>query len=416
MNSIINIERMWSKVQELAGYTDPQIPYTRRSFSVEYKNSRAWLQQQFQDAGLVTRIDAGGNLIGHLEGSNKDLPTIITGSHTDTVVGGGRFDGVAGVIASLEVAQSLVENHEQLNHSLEVIDFLGEEPSDYGISCIGSQAMAGVLTPEMLKQTTPDGTNLAQAIDSMGGNSSKLIQPLRIGESIAGFFELHIEQGPVLEEKGIPIGIVKEIVGITRKLITITGQADHAGTTPMHSRHDALVGAAMIILRANELASSDSFVTHYLVATVGKVVVEPNNSNVIPGQVKLILEVRSNSQRASTDYLDLILDYAQQTANHQKLEINFQQQSQSLPTPCSPLIQKTIQLACEKNELHFQFISSGAGHDTHHMAGLFPSGMIFIPCKNGRSHCSEEWVNQEQIAAGTMTLLDAIKTYDKQNL
>jgi N-carbamoyl-L-amino-acid hydrolase len=415
MSSAININRVWSRIEELAGFSDPQIPFTRRSFSEYQRKSREWLRQQFQKAGLATWTDAGGNLIGRLEGRNKKLYPIMTGSHMDTVIGGGRFDGVAGVIAGLEVVQMLAENHEQLNHPLEVIDFLAEEPSDYGISCIGSRALAGALSPEMLEKKAPDESTLAQGIDNFGGDSSKLARSLRLNGNIAGFFELHIEQGKVLESAGLSIGIVTEIVGITRVLLKMTGRVDHAGTTPMDLRRDALVGAAKIVLYINELAQSKSKDIAYLVATVGKIAVKPNNANVVPGDVEMTLEVRSSNEKIATDFLDFVQGYARQTADLQMLAFTSQLLSHTPPTPCSKPVQDAIQQACEKKHITYQFMASGAGHDTRYMTSLCPSGMIFIPCLNGRSHCPEEWTTKEQLAIGVTSLLDAIKFYDHEN-
>ena len=340
----------------------------------------------------------------------------MTGSHSDTVVNGGRFDGIAGVVAGLEVAQVLTENHEQMNHPLEVIDFLGEEPSDYGVSCIGSQALVGEVTQEMLEKKAPNGTSLAQGINSMGGDSSLLSKPVRLKGSIAGFFELHIEQGPTLELAKLPIGIVTDIVGITRTAIEIKGQADHAGTTPMEKRRDALVGAAHIILHTNMRACAKLSSPKYLVATIGKLSVQPNNANVVPGNVELILEVRSSSDQVTNSFLNEIQQYGRKMADSQKLDININQLSYSPPTPCSKLIQTTIKQACEKNKLPHQSLSSGAGHDTRYMTEICPSGMIFIPSIDGRSHCPDESITPEQLSNGVAILIDAIKIYDSINL
>jgi beta-ureidopropionase / N-carbamoyl-L-amino-acid hydrolase len=412
MDEAKQIKRMWLRIETLAEFSDPLLPYTRRSFSKEYQKSRAWLQEQFQEVGLKTWIDAGGNLIGRLEGKNPQLSPIMTGSHSDTVINGGKFDGITGVIAGLEVAQLLAENREQLNHPLEVIDFLGEEPSDYGISCIGSQALIGNLTQGNLEKKGSDGTSLAQGINNMGGESPLLFKPIRLKGDIAGFFELHIEQGPTLESANLPIGIVTDIVGITRTVIEVKGQADHAGTTPMEARRDALVGAAHIILHTNLLASAMPSRSKYIVATIGKIAVKPNNFNVVPGDVELFLEVRSSSDQVTESFLKDIQKFGRKIAGSQSLEINLNNLSYSPPTPCSKLIQTTIKRACEKNQLPHQFLSSGAGHDTRYMTEICPSGMIFIPSIAGRSHCPDELVTPQQLANGVTTLMDAIKIYD----
>ncbi|MCA3822802.1 MAG: hydantoinase/carbamoylase family amidase, partial [Burkholderia sp.] len=234
----LNAERLNARVEQLARFTRPDVPWTRRAFSPLFTEARAWLAAQFAEAGLAVSMDAGGNLIGRREGSGRCTKPLVTGSHCDTVVGGGRFDGIIGVLAGIEVAHTLNEQGVVLDHPFEVIDFLSEEPSDYGISCVGSRALSGVLDAGMLRATNAEGETVDEALRRIGGNPDALHEPLRAPGSTAAFVELHIEQGPVLETRGLPIGVVTNIVGIRRVLITVTGQPDHAGTTPMDIRRD----------------------------------------------------------------------------------------------------------------------------------------------------------------------------------
>ena len=231
----LNAERLWSRVETLSRYTLPGQPWTRRAFSPLFDEARAWLRQEFQAAGLATRLDAGGNLVGARAGSDPARKPIVTGSHCDTVLSGGRYDGIIGVLAGIEVAHTLHEHGVALKHPFEVIDFLSEEPSDYGISCVGSRALSGKLDAAMLAARNPEGETLAQAIARVGGDPAALTAPLRPAGGTAAFVELHIEQGPVLEARGLPIGVVTNIVGIRRVQITVEGQPDHAGTTPWTS-------------------------------------------------------------------------------------------------------------------------------------------------------------------------------------
>ena len=193
----LNADRLWARVQTLSRFTLPDQPWTRRAFSPLFQEARQWLRAEFEAAGLTTRVDAGGNLIGTRAGRNPALKPIATGSHCDTVPSGGRFDGIIGVLAGIEVAHTLQEHGIELEHDFEVIDFLSEEPSDYGISCVGSRALSGQLSADMLAARNPDGETLAQGIARIGGDPAALNAPLRGAHGTAAFVELHIEQGPV---------------------------------------------------------------------------------------------------------------------------------------------------------------------------------------------------------------------------
>ncbi|MGL4286023.1 MAG: M20/M25/M40 family metallo-hydrolase, partial [Phreatobacter sp.] len=212
----IDGSRLWRRIETLAGITDPDKPWTRRSFSQRFLEGRAWLKAEFEAAGLATSIDAGGNLVGEWAGTDPALAPIMIGSHSDTVPAGGRFDGILGVVAALEVAQSLAERGERLRHTLKVYDFLAEEPSEFGLSCIGSRAYAGKLTPDMLALKRADGLSLRDAIATVGGRPDEL-GTRAVAARTAAYVELHIEQGRVLEAAGRDIGVVTDIVGIRRE-------------------------------------------------------------------------------------------------------------------------------------------------------------------------------------------------------
>ncbi len=241
----VDPDRLWTDVMALAAITDPERPYTRRSFSALFLKGREWLARRFDEAGLDVRIDTAGNLIGRREGADAGLKTIMLGSHSDTVPSGGRFDGIAGVIAALETARSLTDAAVVLRHPLEVVDFLAEEPSEYGLSCVGSRGMAGALEADMLALKNSTGEPLGSGLRRVGGDPERLAESKRA--DIDAFLELHIEQGVVLESEGVDVGIVTSIVGIRRMEIAFEGEADHAGTTPMGLRRDALVAGARTV-------------------------------------------------------------------------------------------------------------------------------------------------------------------------
>lgn len=408
----INAERLWQRVQDLARFTDPGRPWTRRAFTALHEESRLWLEDSMRAAGLQVSRDAAGNLIGRRPG-RTDGPPLVTGSHCDTVVDGGRFDGIIGVLAGIEIAHALNDAGTQLERPLEVIDFLSEEPSDYGISCVGSRGMVGMLDADMLASARPDGETLAQGMARIGANPSSLGAPLREPGSIAAFVELHIEQGPVLETQQLPIGVVSHIVGIRRAALTVRGRPDHAGTTPMDLRQDALVGAAQLINAAHRLAVSLAGQPHYVVATVGRIDITPNVSNAVPGCVELVLEVRSDSDAVLDDFVETVMAETADSLTALRVTAQQRELSRSSPTACDTQVMRTIEAAAQQLGYASTVLPSGAGHDAAYMARLAPMGMVFIPCKDGRSHCPEEWIEPSQLLDGTRVLAATLLKLDQ---
>jgi beta-ureidopropionase / N-carbamoyl-L-amino-acid hydrolase len=409
----VNSDRLWSRIEALSRITDPAKPWTRRAFDSHFAQGRAWLEQEFQLAGLSVEVDAGGNLVGRLPGSGSGKGSLVAGSHSDTVPAGGRFDGMLGLLAALEVAQSFHEQHISLAHPLDVVDFLAEEPSDFGLSCIGSRSWAGVLTESDFARRLPSGTTLATAIDGVGGNAKLLARPIRSQGSVAAYVELHIEQGLVLAERNAEIGVVTAIVGIRRYEVTVEGRADHAGTTPMTFRRDALVGAAGFIRAVEELARSQAPESPYLVATVGKLSIEPNAINAVPGSVCMILETRSTDDSALDRFEHQLQKRTEDDLHQRGLRLTVLPLSQTSPTACSPVVQGMIEKAANDAGLKSTGLPSGAGHDGVFVARLAPMGMVFVPCRDGRSHTPEEWAepadcaNGARVLARTLLLLDS---------
>ncbi|MFG6657135.1 hydantoinase/carbamoylase family amidase [Scandinavium sp. M-37] len=325
---------------------------------------------------------------------------------------GGRFDGIIGVLAGIEIAQCLAEQGIRWEHPFEVIDFLSEESSDYGISCVGSRAFSGSLDAAMLDSQNSVGETLAEAISRIGGTPAELTQPLRKPQSIAAFIELHIEQGPVLESLDYPIGVVTNIVGIRRVRIVVTGQPDHAGTTPMDIRRDALVGAARIIDEAYRMASQMSGNPSYVVATVGHLEMTPNVANAVPGHVALTLEVRSDNQVILDTFPEQLLATVASGLTALRLSTQVTHLTRAKPTPCSDVVMEAIELAANKLDYANIRLPSGAGHDAVYVSPLGPTGMVFIPCLNGRSHCPEEWIESQQLWRGTQVLYQALTELD----
>lgn len=412
IHELINAERLWARTERLAEFTRDDLPWTRRAFTPLFMQAREWLTAQMQAAGLKVHLDAGGNLIGRREG-RKNLPPLVTGSHCDTVVSGGRYDGIIGVLAGIEIAQRFHEQGIELDHPLEVIDFLSEEPSDYGISCVGSRAFSGELDAGQLAAKNQAGETLAEGMQRIGARPDLLQQPLRKPGETAAFVELHIEQGPVLERAGLPIGVVTHIVGIRRALITVTGQPDHAGTTPMDIRRDALVGAAHVIDQVQRQAAAQSGNPHYVVATVGRIAMTPNVPNAVPGRVELMLEVRSDSQQVLDSFPEAIMDLCKARLKELLVDAALEHVSRARPTQCSETVMQAIATAADGLDLAHRRLPSGAGHDAVYVAPTGPVGMVFIPCLNGRSHCPEESITPEQLARGAAVLAQSLINLDQ---
>ncbi|MFZ5690156.1 MAG: Zn-dependent hydrolase [Pseudomonadota bacterium] len=412
-NLPIDSKRLWDDLMQLAEITDPGKPYTRRSFSPLFDKGRAWLQRRFEDAGLTIRTDAAGNLIGRREGTESNAGTILIGSHSDTVPSGGRFDGPAGVLAALEIVRSLGESGIALRHNVEVIDFLAEEPSEFGLSCIGSRGMAGVLDERMLAYTEPSGEALSHAIDRVGGNVAALAGAKR--NDIAAFFELHIEQGLVLQEGKIDVGIVTAIVGITRIEVIFKGSADHAGTTPMHLRRDAFTPAAKTAVFVDRIARELVARNDGLfVATIGIVTVAPGASNVVPQEARIVIDARSENRTLMDEFLARLDAETAIFADQSRTQrASFIRLSDTDPTACDPGLRSL--LADSANALGFSHIdiASGAGHDAAFVARIAPSAMLFIPCRDGKSHAPEEWAEPDAIAAGAAVIAEAVLRFDR---
>lgn len=408
----IDAERLWRRLEALAAITEPDQPWTRRSFTPRFLEGRAWLAGEFRAAGLETAIDAAGNLVGRRPGTVPGLKPILLGSHSDTVPSGGRYDGMLGVLAALEVAQVVDSSGESLRHPLEVIDFLAEEPSEFGLSCIGSRALAGALAVADLGRTRPDGMTLAQGIAYVGGDPAALAAVRRAADATAAYLELHIEQGRVLESEGLPIGIVTDIVGIRRERWQITGRADHSGATPMNLRQDALVGAAHVIAEASTAARATLGAARPLVATVGHVVVEPNAANAVPGRVTLTLEIRSGDEAAVRRFGPDLEQATRGRLAELGLDLVRTAVSHTMPTRCAEPLRAAIRTAAAGLGLASRDLPSGAGHDAVFVAATGPVAMIFTPCRDGRSHAPEESITPSQAAAGADVLLATTRRLD----
>lgn len=401
----VQVARLQSDIDALAEFRNPDQPgWTRRVFTEPYIRSREWLAQTMRDAGLEVRRDAAGNLIGTLAG---DGPALVTGSHTDTVAGGGRFDGPVGVLGAIEAARCMQEGGQRLKRELRVVDFVGEEPNDFGISCVGSRAIASSLSEEHLALRDPSGRTLAHALSLLGGDAARIHEAAWHASEVHAFVELHIEQGPVLERAGVPIGIVTGIAGIERVQVRFEGEAIHAGTTPMAARHDALCAAAEAILMIEQIASSGEGV-----GTSGRIEALPGALNVIPGHVTVWAEFRHINPEWLEESRERLEGSLIDIGRRRGVRTSTTILSRTNPVRASAdVIASEIQAV--KNLGHESLaLTSGAGHDAVQMARLGPMGMLFVPSAGGRSHCPEEWTSPEHLEAGVNALLATLLALD----
>jgi beta-ureidopropionase / N-carbamoyl-L-amino-acid hydrolase len=408
-----NVERIQSDIEKLATFINPEKPgWTRRPFTAWYSQGREWIKNQMLSIEMEVEIDAASNLIGRITGTNPELPPIMIGSHTDTVTGGGRFDGIIGVIGGLEIARMLKETGIILNHSLEIVDFTAEEPSEFGISTIGSRGMVDNLSDEMLERRDPSGLALKEGIRMMGGHPEEISSLSRGFGDVALYLEMHIEQGPVLEQSKNKLGVVTGIVGIHRYRVLVEGKPNHAGTTPMDMRFDAFTGAAQLALELEALCKKKY--KDPVVGTVGKLNVEPNASNVIPGKVIFDLEVRSLDTSILEQIIKDLKEKSISIAASRGLTVNFDCLSKSEPILVSSHIQSVLDVACNETASTL-FMPSGAGHDANQLAKITQIGMIFVPSKDGRSHCPEEWTSYEDVALGVEAIARALLVFDQMD-
>lgn len=409
-NSPIRADRIAADIDALAAITEPDRPWTRRAFTPMFLEGRAWLEQAMQQAGAVSQIDHAGNLVGVVPGNRPELGSIMIGSHSDTVPDGGRFDGIAGVVVALEVARALRDQGVVLDHTLEVVDFLAEEVSIFGVSCIGSRGMSGTRPPEWLARTH-DGVTLERAITKVGGVPHAVAQR----DDIRAFLELHIEQGPVLQNEQLDVGVVTAIAGITRIEIVVEGRADHAGTTPMSARKDALTTAAWIALGVEELGKALAAGDTHFAATVGEFEMTPNAANVVPARVRMLIDARAELRDDMERFIDELERGVAAIAEKTGVAVEAPRiVSDNQPTPCDPDLLTVLDAACESAGARYRRMASGAGHDTAWMARITKAAMIFVPCVNGRSHAPDEFATTEDIALGAQVLLDAVVALDKQ--
>lgn len=406
---MINGNRLNKHIEELAtiGGTENG-GVTRFSYSETEREANELVKQYMESAGLTVEEDAVGNVIGSLDG-DKNLPVIIIGSHIDTVPDGGKYDGALGVLTAIEVIHSLTEKGERLNHPVKVISFKDEEGSRFGFGMIGSRAAAGILTEADLEHTDDNGITIKQAMEDAGLKHTNFQQA--IIDNIKLYLEVHIEQGKILESNEMPVGNVTGIAGPLWLEFTLKGLAEHAGTTPMNQRQDALVGASIIISEIEKIASR----TDTTVATVGKLNVKPNGTNVIPGEVQWNVDIRDIDEAKRDVVEEQIRTFANQVADERGLELTINELQRVEPVLCDSRIQEAIKKSIQE-EVDVEAISlpSGAGHDGMQFKHVAPIGMIFVRSKDGISHNPKEFTSEEDIEKAGNVLYRTLLELDRE--
>lgn len=412
---MVNIDRIIKDIETLAGFTStPGAGVTRLSFSEEDRRAREYIKEEMEKAGLKVYEDAAGAVFGKREGTKKrgkKAAPIMIGSHFDSVPHGGAFDGTAGVVTALEIARIMNEHDMVTEHPVEFAAFVEEEGSRFGSGLYCSRAIKGDVTVDDLKNAVDSGgISMYQAMKDFGLNPDDIASAKRDKDSIAAFIELHIEQGPVLEHDGIDIGVVDSIVGISEYDVEITGSPDHAGTTPMELRHDALVEAADLIIYVNELAKTAGIGT---VGTVGKIKLEPGAANVVPGKVTFTVDIRSGEQEIIDDIWNKIKDGVY-SLNEKGFATNSINRLYVTPVILDGNIKSLIEDSAQKLGYSYKRMVSGAGHDAMVVSSLAPTAMVFVPSKNGKSHCPEEATDYQDLAKGIEVVLQTLFSLDKK--
>ena len=404
---MIQKERLQKDFDAMAQLTGLGEGINRLAFTDADWEGRQYIIDRMADAGLNVEIDGFGNVIGYKVGTSPDLPIVMVGSHTDSVPNGGNYDGVAGVLSAIEVVRSIIDDGFEHEHTIAVVDFMCEESSRFGAATLGSKAMRGKLTlNDLHRLVDKQGVSLYDALKNRKLHPDA-IESMAYNLPVKAFIEMHIEQGKVLEHEQKKIGIVSGIAAPERFYVTIRGNADHSGATPMNLRHDALCGASKIILGIEEITSMQE--EPPVVGTVGIAEVVPGAMNVIPGSVKLGVDIRSISKVARDSVVFLIKELIDVIAEKRGLSYTIEPIAQDYPVAMHPAMIREIEEAVKSVGVDYMTMPSGAGHDAMHWTEVAPTGMIFIPCRDGISHNPAEFAAMDDIVAGAEVLENVIK-------
>lgn len=388
-------QRVMARADELAAISETPDALTRVYLSPQHLHANQRVARWMAEAGMIVWQDSVGNVCGRYEGEQEGAPAILLGSHLDTVRNAGRYDGMLGVLTAIEVVQHLHQQGQRLAKAIEIVGFCDEEGTRFGITLLGSRGLTGTWPKQWLTQTDASGVSVAQAMVLAGLDPARVAQAARRAEEIAAYLELHIEQGPCLEQAGLALGVVEAINGARRLNCRFTGEAGHAGTVPMAQRKDALAAAAewMVAVERTTCERGGN-----LVATVGTLGCLPGAINVIPGEVMLSLDIRGPQDAPLDALLDELLAQAQAIAARRGLTFSAEEFYRIAATPCDLRLQNLLTDAVHQAQGMSLSLPSGAGHDAIAMAERWPVGMLFVRCKGGISHHPAESVETDDVA------------------
>lgn len=410
-NLNINSKRLNQTLLNLGRIGSTPQGMQRLAFTQYDIDARDMTLSLMRSAGLHTRIDPAGNIIARKEGTSSDLAAIALGSHIDTVPNGGKYDGALGVMGAIEVAQTLEETQTKLRHPLEIAVFTNEEGTRFKRWLFGSRAMAGLLQSDDETAADDEGIPMSSRLADIGGNMLQISKAPRQVSEISAYFELHIEQGPELHQSGVPIGVVTGITGRWVYGVEIIGVANHAGTTPMSGRQDALVSASQLVLAVQRMASDLEICR---VGTVGNIQSYTNAANVIPGRISLGVEFRDVDMNCLAAADQELRKLANQIEQKDRVTITITRFENTESVQIKPTMQNLVEQAANLTGLSHKRLPSGAGHDAQAMANITDTAMIFVPSVNGISHAPEEYSNPEDCANGTQVLLNLLMLADER--
>ncbi len=412
MSITIDRNRLRSEIDALALFSDAEAPaVTRIVFTPTDLKARAWLKQRCEEAGLTVRHDAVGNTFARWSGSDAAAPVVGTGSHIDAIPNAGKYDGVVGVLGGLEAIRALRQSGFHPTHPIELLIFTAEEPTRFGIGCLGSRLLSGTLSADAAKKLKDNDGVALDEVRHKAGFGDELEKVKLPSGYYKAFIELHIEQGPLLEHQKIPLGIVTKIAAPASFRILIEGAGGHAGAVLMAERHDALCAAAEMILAVENAARTTGAVD--TVATVGICEVFPGAVNSIPSRVRLSVDVRDTDLQRRDGVVRTIEAACHSISAKRQLSIQSELLNADAPADCAPAIIEALSQSCRKHELNFLSMVSRAYHDSLFMARIAPVAMLFIPCRNGYSHRPDEYAAPEDIVRGTLVLAETLAALSK---
>jgi len=403
----IDDARLFSEIEVLATFSDAEAPaVTRIVFTPTDLKARAWMKHRCEDAALTVREDAVGNIFARWDGFDTDAPVVGTGSHIDAIPNAGKYDGVVGVLGGLEAIRALRQNGFRPRHSIELLIFTSEEPTRFGIGCLGSRLLSGVLSAAQAKQLTDkQGATLDEI--RLGAGFENELESVKLPPAYyKAFVELHIEQGPLLEQQKIPLGIVTKIAAPASLRVVIEGSGGHAGGVLMPDRRDALCAAAALILEIESAARTSGAVD--TVGTVGICDVFPGAVNSIPSRVGLGVDIRDTDLCRRDEVIQKLEKACRSIAFARQVSIKLEPLNADAPAECAPAIVEVLTQSCRNNNFTFLPMVSRAYHDSLFISRIAPVAMVFIPCRNGYSHRPDEYADPQDIARGTLVLAETL--------